>query len=72
MPFNTLLGYRNFDPELIDLLDAAFDFALRELHLVDRDDLVCGIVARTVIEMSARGPLDARSIADATVKQLSR
>jgi hypothetical protein len=72
MPLKRLLGYRKFDPKLVSTLDAAFDFALRDLRLVERDDLVCAIVARRVIEISGSGSLDARSIADAAVKQLSR
>jgi hypothetical protein len=39
--------------EDVQRLDKAFTFTLRALSLVDRDDPICEIVARKVIEIDA-------------------
>jgi hypothetical protein len=70
MPINRLLSDSKLSPEQIEVLNAAFNRALRELHLVDRNDPVCEIVARKIIEIGQGGLLDPEAIADATVKQL--
>jgi hypothetical protein len=53
MPINRLLK----DSDDIELLAAAFRLALRELQLLDRNDAVCDIVARKVIETAKYGAL---------------
>jgi hypothetical protein len=70
MAINRLLRDSKLDPNKIELLNLAFDQALRALHLVDRNDPVCEIVARKVIEISETGVLDPSVIAETTVKQL--
>ena len=70
MAINRLLRDSKLDPNKIELLNLAFDQALRALHLVDRNDPVCEIVARKVIEISETGVLDPSVIAERTVKQL--
>jgi hypothetical protein len=70
MPINHLLSDSKLDPEHIELLSAAFNRALRELHLVDRNDPICEIVARRVIDVGTSGISDPRKIAEAVVKQL--
>jgi hypothetical protein len=42
-------------PEEIELLNMAFNHALSLLAVVDRDDPLCDLVARTVIEVGATG-----------------
>jgi len=51
-------------------LNRAFSFALRSLSLVDRNDPICEIVARKVIEIDAAGTHDPKEIASLAVKQL--
>jgi hypothetical protein len=70
MPINSLLRDSKLDPSVIQLLDAAFNKALRALHLVDRDDPVCDLVARNIVEIYESGVLDPSEIAEATVKKL--
>jgi hypothetical protein len=70
MPINSLLKDSKLDPSVIELLNAAFNQALRALHLVDRDDPVCDLVARKIIETYQSGVLDPGEIAEATVKKL--
>jgi hypothetical protein len=70
MPINRLLRDSKRDPKEIELLNQAFDQALRGLGLVDRNDPVCDIVARKIIEIADSGVHDPQKIAEATVKQL--
>ena len=44
-------------------LNRAFTFTLRSLSLVDRNDPLCDMVARRVIEIDAAGTHDPRQIA---------
>ena len=46
-----------------DRLNLAFSFTLQRLSLVDRNDPVCEIVARKVIEIDAAGTRDPEEIA---------
>jgi len=47
MPIDRLFGDGKITPEERERLNRAFAFTLRFLSLVDRDDPVCDIVART-------------------------
>jgi hypothetical protein len=69
MPIKRLLGSK-IDPEQVERLDEAFAFTLRALSLVDRDDPVCEIVARKVIEIDASGIHEPKEIAQLALKQL--
>jgi len=65
-----LLRDSKLAPEQIEILNKAFDRALRALHLVDRGDPICEMVARTVIEVAKNGMLDPDAIAGETVRRL--
>jgi hypothetical protein len=69
MPIKRLLGSK-VDAEKVERLDQAFAFTLQALSLVDRDDPVCEIVARKVIEIDASGTFDPKEIAQLALKQL--
>src|SRR6185503_8492476 len=49
-----LLRDSKLAPEQIEILNKAFDRALRALHLVDRGDPICEMVARTIIEVAKK------------------
>ena len=55
MPINRLLKDGQHTPEQIELLNSAFNHALNLLSVADRNDSLCEMVARTVIEVSATG-----------------
>jgi hypothetical protein len=57
-------------PEEAERLDRAYRYALRSLHLVDRNDPVTEIVAKAVIEIGATGVRDPTEISKIAVKQL--
>ena len=70
MPINDLLKDLKVGPEEADRLTHAFTFTLKSLHLVDRNDPVCRIVAAKVIEIDKAGIHDPHEIAKLTAKQL--
>ena len=55
MPIRRLLEDAKFEPDEVAVLTRAFELALSALYLVDRDDPVCEIVARKVIEIGTNG-----------------
>jgi hypothetical protein len=55
MPIRRLLKDAKFEPDEVALLTRAFELALSALYLVDRDDPICEIVARKVIEIGTNG-----------------
>ena len=70
MPINRLFRDGKFKPEEVARLNRAYTFTLRRLSLVDRDDPVCEIVARKIIDIDAAGTRDPNEIARLAVKQL--
>ena len=70
MPIGRLLKDGKIKPEEIERLDRAFTFTLRSLSLVDRDDPLCEIIARKVIEIDAAGTRDPKQIASLAARQL--
>jgi hypothetical protein len=70
MPINRLLEGRTLRPEEVRRLNDAYERALRELSLVDRNDALTEIVAKRVIEIGLDGARDPKDIAKAAVKAL--
>jgi hypothetical protein len=70
MPINRLFREGKIQPEELERLDRAFTFTLRSLYLVDRNDPICDIVARKVIEIDAAGTRDPEEIAKIAAKEL--
>lgn len=70
MPINRLLRETKFKPEEVERLNRAFVLALRLLHLVDRNDPICEIVARKIIDIDAAGTREPEAIAKLAVAQL--
>jgi hypothetical protein len=71
MPIARLLAQSSFTQEQRSVLEQAFHHVLRKLHLVDRNDPICEIVARKVIEIGASGATNAAAIAETAFKQLN-
>ena len=71
MPINQLLKDSKINRDDVELLAAAFRLALHELQLLDRNDPVCDIVARKVIETAKYGARDPRETASRAVTQLA-
>ncbi len=69
MPINQWIKHV-FEPEKVAILDRAFEYALRELGLVDRADALTSIVASKIIEVEASGISGAEEIAKAAINRL--
>jgi hypothetical protein len=55
VPINRLLKDGQHTLEQIELLNHAFNHALNLLSVADRNDPLCDMVARAIIEVSATG-----------------
>ena len=70
MPIQKLLATNDFTPEQRQVFELAFNSTLRKLHLVDRNDPLCEMIARKVIEIgSTTGDPNALTIAELAAKQ---
>lgn len=70
MPINQLLKDSKRAPKETELLNRAFDHALQLLGVLDRDDPLCKMVARDVIDIGTAGVSDPRSIAEMVVQRM--
>ena len=71
MPINRLLQNSKLEPAEREVLNLAFIRALRLLHLKDRSDPICEIVARKIIEIGATGASDPVAISEIAARQLA-
>ena len=71
MAITRLLQKSNLGPAQQEILNLAFIRALRLLHLVDRNDPVCEIVARKIIEIGATAAGDPVVISEIAARQLA-
>ena len=70
MPINRMFREGKIKPEDVERLDRAFSSTLSVLGLVDRNDPICEIVARKIIEIDATGTHDPKEIATVAIAQL--
>lgn len=70
MPLDRLLEARGIGSEDSERLKRAFNLALNSLHLVDRNDPICEMVAHKIIEIGLDGTRDPQEIAALAIKQL--
>ena len=70
MPIHRLIQNLSFNQDDIDRLSAAYEDALRALHISDRDDPVNQIVAQRIIEGARAGVLDPRELCRMAIKDL--
>ena len=70
MPINRLLKEGKFTPEEAERLNRAFALALSLLGLLDRNDPICEIVARKIIEIYRAGWHEPEEIAKLAAAQL--
>ena len=71
MPIRRFLeGNRSFGPGEIEVLVKAFEDALRELQLNDREDPVTLTVAKLIIELANQGERDPVRLRDRALESL--
>jgi hypothetical protein len=61
MPIRAFLDEKSFDPEAIEVMNAAFLAACADLGLTDKSDRACEIVAKRIIVL-ADGKRDAETL----------
>ena len=71
MPIARLLQNSKLEPAEREVLNLAFIRALRLLHLKDRSDPICEIVARKIVEIGATGASDPVAISEIAARQLA-
>jgi hypothetical protein len=72
VPIERLLTDSKLTLEQQHVLMLAFNHTLRNLNLVDRNDPICEIVARKVIEIGTRGVTNAVAITKIACRELGR
>jgi hypothetical protein len=70
MPINRYLAKDKLHPEQVEMLNKAFELALRSLGF-DRKDPKVDIVAKKILEIATTGIRDPREIADTAIRQLA-
>jgi hypothetical protein len=70
MPISRLLRGSNLPAAEIEILNKAFDRALKQLGLVDRNDPVTEIVAAKILAVANRGLRDPVEIYETALKEL--
>jgi len=70
MTVHRLLQNPAFDQEDIERLAAAYDKALRALHISDRDDPINDVIARRIIEGARAGTRDPNALCQIAIKDL--
>ena len=70
MPITRYLADIDLTPNQREVIEHAFDATLKRLDLVDRNDPVCEIVARKVMDVASSGLTDHLAISDIAAQQL--
>jgi hypothetical protein len=65
-----LIANIDLTPEQQHVLELAFSHALRKLELVDRNDPVCDLVARRMVDIHRRGITNAVALAELTIREI--
>jgi hypothetical protein len=70
MTIHRLMQTLSFNQDDIERLSAAYEDALRALHISDRDDPINEIIARRIIEGARAGVRDPNDLSKMAVKDL--
>jgi hypothetical protein len=70
MPIHRLIQNLSFNQDDIDRLAAAYEEALRALHISDRDDPINQVIAQRIIEGARAGVRDPGDLCKMAIKDL--
>jgi hypothetical protein len=70
MAIHRLIQNLTFNQDDIERLAAAYEEALRALHISDRDDPVNEVIARRIIEAARAGVRDINALCQMAIKDL--
>ena len=68
MAIYRLIASGSFEPEEIEAMTAAYEAALLDLELVDRDDPITQIVAKAIVSITGLGERDPVTIKDRALR----
>ena len=71
MAIYRLIANGTFGPEEIEAMTAAYEAALVDLRLADRDDPITEIVATAIVSITSMGERDPRTIKDRALNTLA-
>ena len=70
MAIYRLIASGSFDPNEIEAMTAAYETALVEIGLVDRDDPLTELIANSILTVAARGERDPEKIKERALRAL--
>lgn len=70
MPISRLIANINLTREQEHVVELAYNHALRKLNLVDRNDPICDLIAKRMIDLHRRGVTDAVALAEITIREI--
>lgn len=70
MAIYRLIASGTFDPEAIEVMIAAYEGALSDLHLIDRTDPLTELIATSIINVTAAGERDSEKIKERALNAL--
>jgi hypothetical protein len=70
MAIYRLIANGSFGPDVIQAMTAAYEAALSELELVDRNDPLTDLIAKSIINVTATGERDPIVIMDRALNAL--
>jgi hypothetical protein len=70
MAIYRLIANGSFGPEEVKAMTAAYEAALLELGLVDRDDPITEIVATAIVSITSMGERDPATVKDRAVSAI--
>ena len=70
MPLTPYLKGAVFEPKAIEAMNAAFEAVFKSLQLLNRDDTITQIVARTIIDIARMGEHDPQRMHDLALLEL--
>src|SRR5213082_796457 len=70
MPIRRLVANEAFDPEAVEIIVTAFEDALGQLGLTNRDDPIVALVARRILTFAQQGERDPARLRDFALKSI--
>ncbi len=70
MAIYRLIASGNFDPDVIEVMTAAYEGALADLRLVDRSDPLTELIASSIITITSTGERDPEKIKERALNML--
>ena len=71
MPINRLLHATAFKPEQVKDLVSVYEGVLAELNLVDRNDPLTELIAKTIVDCAKAGEFDRQKLQDCALAALT-